>query len=1042
MERVVPWAQLEAALAPLCQASGDALAGLPTARLLRMHLLQRWFSLPDEVLAETVCDSRAMRAFCRIGPEDHVPDERAMRAFHDQLEQHDVGRSTLLALEEQLRESGVVVAGGSIAEPQVVQAQVPGKAAEAVSASLVDHALEQALYERDSQLHAFIDGAPAAIAMFDRQMRFLVVSCQYARDRNLTQADLIGRTVYEVFPQTPERWRTAHLRCLQGSTERCESDVFVRADGSSDLVRWEIRPWHQADGTVGGLILFSEVITERKEAERRITESEARLELATRAVALGIYDYNIAENITTWDARIRAIWGVGPDEEATFNTFLGGLHPEDRERTLFLLEESLGPNSDGHHRAEYRVINRQDGSVRWVSSNGSVFFEDGRAVRMVGTIQDVTERKRTALALEESERRFRTVVEQAADAFFLHDDAGRFIDVNQQACASLGYTREELLRLKVTDLQQDFDLPSSQRGWRQIEPGHAHTVYAQHRRKDGSAFPVETRLSACDIAGQRLYSLLVRDISERELAARALRDSEERFRHLTEAIPQLVWTCDDHARFDYVSAQWTQYTGQTLAQARCHGWLKVAHEQDRGVLRERWLAAVSRGVTFDAETRIRGADGQYRWFKQRAVPVRRADGTLERWFGTSTDITDLVAARESLSTLAEELRQADHRKDAFLATLSHELRNPLAPIRTAAQILVSPKLTDAQLNWARQVIQRQVTHMALLLDDLLEIARITRGKLVLKKERVSLNSIVDSAVEAARPLIEGKHHHLFVSLPARAPLLDADPLRMSQVLSNLLTNAAKYTDPGGQIQLTARLDGQMLVLSVKDNGIGIPPEALGRVFKMFWQLEGAAGRSEGGLGIGLAFVKGLVELHGGAIEALSDGPGHGSEFVVRLPVPTALPDADSSPRSDARPIPIVARRVLVADDNKDAADSLAMLLRLAGHEVRVAHSGRSALSLAQAFRPDTAVLDIGMPDIDGYGVASALRKEPGGEAMCLIALTGWGQEEDKERACQVGFDHHLTKPVKPETLEVLLSGNTWAARTPAVLPQAQERLEA
>jgi signal transduction histidine kinase/CheY-like chemotaxis protein len=382
----------------------------------------------------------------------------------------------------------------------------------------------------------------------------------------------------------------------------------------------------------------------------------------------------------------------------------------------------------------------------------------------------------------------------------------------------------------------------------------------------------------------------------------------------------------------------------------------------------------------------------------------------------------LHRSEEQLRATEAALREADHRKDLFLATLAHELRNPLAPIRTAVQILGSPHLAAPKLQWVQSVIQRQARHMALLLDDLLDVARITQGKLILKPTRVNLTSIVDAAVETARPLLDDRKHELNVTLPADAPILDADPLRLSQVLSNLLTNSAKYTNPGGQIQLVCRIEPTAVRISVTDNGIGIPAEALPKIFEMFSQVDGLSGRSEGGLGIGLSLVKGLVELHGGTIEVRSDGPGRGSEFSVRVPLAAARSPQFIEAHSDAPPPMTVGRRILVADDNKDAADSLAMLLELAGHEVRVAHNGRAALALAQAFRPDTALLDIGMPDLSGYEVAQELRREPWGTGIHLIALTGWGQDSDRQRARTAGFNHHVTKPIDPTALEALMSG--------------------
>ncbi|MBV9696359.1 MAG: response regulator, partial [Gammaproteobacteria bacterium] len=365
------------------------------------------------------------------------------------------------------------------------------------------------------------------------------------------------------------------------------------------------------------------------------------------------------------------------------------------------------------------------------------------------------------------------------------------------------------------------------------------------------------------------------------------------------------------------------------------------------------------------------------------------------------------------------LQEADRRKDTFLATLSHELRNPLAPIRNAAEVLTSAQLDVTQLTWARSVIQRQVTHMALLLDDLLDLARITSGKLRLRRQSCSLRSVVDAAVETSRPLLQKKEQQLTVRIPEDVPALNADPLRLAQVLSNLLSNAVKYTAPHGHIELSGAVQAGKLVLSVKDDGIGIAPDRLGELFTMFAQIPSAQRWSEGGLGIGLALAKGLMELHGGTIQAASAGPGQGSEFTVRLPLKAATPVRPSAPRPAVAPVARL-RRVLIADDNQDAAESLAMLLTLDGFEVRTAYNGEDALALARGFRPEVALLDIGMPILDGYATAQAMRRQEG-DAVRLIALTGWGQEEDKRRAFAAGFSAHLTKPVDPERLRDLLA---------------------
>ena len=448
------------------------------------------------------------------------------------------------------------------------------------------------------------------------------------------------------------------------------------------------------------------------------------------------------------------------------------------------------------------------------------------------------------------------------------------------------------------------------------------------------------------------------------------------------------------------------------------------HPEDRTATRQAIDASIRDRTPYDIVYRtVHPGSGAVKWIRALGGTDYASDGTPTHFDGVTVDVSAQKLDQQKLASLNHQLRQQDRRKDDFIATLSHELRNPLAPIRAAAKVIASPQVAPAQLQRAQLIIERQVTHMALLLDDLLDVARITQGKLQLKKETVALIDVVDAAVEAVRPALNSKNHELSLSLPTEPVLLDADPLRLSQILSNLLTNAAKYSDAGSHIQVAGAIQGDRVSLSVKDNGIGIPSESITGIFEMFSQIEGVTGRSDGGLGIGLALVKGLTELHGGTVEARSGGLGHGSEFIVRLPfVPShpATPPLITDPALKAS----VRRRILIADDNKDAAESLSMVLELAGHEVRVANLGRTALSLAQAFRPDTALLDIGMPDLSGYEVAQDLRRQPWGTKIQLIALTGWGQENDRRRAIEAGFDHHLTKPIDPDQLEAVIASHS------------------
>jgi PAS domain S-box-containing protein len=368
----------------------------------------------------------------------------------------------------------------------------------------------------------------------------------------------------------------------------------------------------------------------------------------------------------------------------------------------------------------------------------------------------------------------------------------------------------------------------------------------------------------------------------------------------------------------------------------------------------------------------------------------------------------------------EQLNDADRRKDEFLATLAHELRNPLAPVRNAVQYLRLKGPPTPELAWARDVIDRQTQAMTRLIDDLMDVSRISRGKIELQRQQVDLATVIANAVETSQPKIEMFNHLLTVNLPPAPVMVDGDPTRLSQVFLNLLNNAAKYTDPGGRIELLAALDDRDVVVSVRDNGIGIPAANLESIFEIFSQVEGALSRSRGGLGIGLSLVKRLVEMHGGSVEARSDGLDQGSEFVVRLPIVVQL--GDRAPRR-AGAAPVASRadlRILVVEDNHDAAESLSMLLRMLGHRVVMAFDGQEALALAESFSPHVLLCDVGLPKLNGYEVARAIRRESWGDGMVLIAITGWGQDHDRHHSHEAGFDRHLVKPVDVPALMHML----------------------
>ena len=500
-------------------------------------------------------------------------------------------------------------------------------------------------------------------------------------------------------------------------------------------------------------------------------------------------------------------------------------------------------------------------------------------------------------------------------------------------------------------------------------------------------------------------------VSRRDSAR--IRASERRLAVTMRSIGDGVIVTDAQGAITMLNGVAEDLTGWTAQEAEGKPLdlvFRIVHEESRQPAENPVTRVLREGriVGLATHTALLRKDGTERPISDSAAPVFDAERSL---IGVVLVFRDATAQRDT----ERVLRDADRKKDEFLAILAHELRNPLAPIRQAAQIARFTGTTEEQRRWTLDVIDRQVGHMARLLDDLLDVARITRGTLEIRRSRVQLSSVVQDALEMARPLLDAHRHTLDIISPSQDLVLDADPLRLAQVIGNLLTNAAKYTPPAGHIRLSVRRDGDFAVVQVADNGIGLSEDALGKVFDMFVQIDPPFDRAEPGLGIGLALTKGLIALHHGDIEARSAGPGLGSEFIVRLPL-ASIAHVPAMPPHKAEPRPSISLRVLVADDNRDAADSLALLLKMQGHHVNVAYDGEQALRSLESETPDIALLDIGMPKLSGYEVAERIRAQDGASGIALVAITGWGQTPDEQRARAAGFDHHLIKPVEVDTV--------------------------
>jgi PAS domain S-box-containing protein len=516
------------------------------------------------------------------------------------------------------------------------------------------------------------------------------------------------------------------------------------------------------------------------------------------------------------------------------------------------------------------------------------------------------------------------------------------------------------------------------------------------------------------------FNAMLQELGKRagtlEQANRALRESDERYQLAVRGSSAGLWDWDMAGDTNFFSPRVREMLGYTLEEFpnQASAMRNVLHPQDRARVSDALRAHLQDDLPYQVECRLRHRSGDWRWFMVAGAALKDAAGKPYRMAGSIIDITERKQAEQTL-------HEASRAKDEFLATLAHELRNPLAPIRTGLEILKKDAGNGPPSQRARGIIERQLVHMIRLIDDLLDISRITSGKIHLERKPMALRTVIESAVETSRPGMEAGRHQLEIDLPAEEIRIDADFTRLAQSVANLLNNAAKYTPAGGRILLQVRRDGDDALIRVQDNGVGIPPEMLGRVFQLFAQVGRTIDRSQGGLGIGLSLVRSLVELHGGSVMAQSAGAGRGSTFTIRVPcLAPALGAAVAAPPATAAPVAREGLRVLLADDNVDAADTMSAMLEMSGHAVRTVYCGQEALDAAAAFAPDVMLLDIGMPGMSGYELAQRLRADGRYANTILVALTGWGSESDRALAMEAGFDHHLTKPVDQHALEPLL----------------------
>ena len=761
-------------------------------------------------------------------------------------------------------------------------------------------------------------------------------------------------------------------------------------------------------------------LSEQKRAEREIRESQARFKATFDNAAVGIALVDRNGHWLQVNDRLCAIVGYSRDELLS-SRFQAITHPADLLTDLALAEEVV-EGRRSNYSIEKRYL-RKDGGWAWVNLTVSAkLADDGSFDHFISVVEDISKRH----------------------------------DAEESLQAALSASRTGTFRWNIvtneiwwdTELRHIFGLPSDapigaiEDFLTRVHPDYREAVVAELQRCNelGKDFDLELKILWPDGSERWIYDrgralrdpsgkpVLMTgacvDITERKLAEQDVRERERTLRAVTDNTPDMLARFDRDLRHVFVSQSVERMSGIPASQylGRTNRELGMPAHLCR--LWEDALTNVfTRGQPVSIEFEYQGVD-QLHYFSSRCIPETGPDGVVEHVLAVAHDRTLEHQAQQAL-------READRRKDEFLATLAHELRNPLAPLRNGLTILQKLGVSD-QVVRVRDMMERQLAHMVRLVDDLLDVSRVTTGKVVLRKDMITLQTAVQFAVEATRPHIEAAGHRLRVDLPLEALWVHGDQTRLSQVTTNLLTNAAKYTPGGGDIRLRVFHRAPHAVIEVTDSGVGIPADSLPHVFEMFSQVNATLERSQGGLGIGLALVKALVELHNGEVNAHSDGPGRGSTFVVRIPainesligrplLPALLPD-----------IAVEPRRILAVDDNEDAVHSLAEILKLDGHTVQVALGGEAALQAIEAFVPHFVLLDIGMPGLDGHEVARRMRVMPKLSATRLVALTGWGTEEDKALAAAAGFDFHLTKPVSQAALHLIL--NESMALTPAGRP--------
>jgi len=870
---------------------------------------------------------------------------------------------------------------------------------------------EEALRASEEKYRRLYEGMRDAFVSVDMERRITECNQAFVDMLGYSAEELATMTYLDLTP-APRHDEDADIErqvMSQGFSRLFEKE-YRRKDGTVFPVELRAILIRDKEGRPQGQWGIVRDITERKQARQALRESEERFRLIAQVAPVPLVVVRLADHISLY-ANPLAAELAGLDQTGMTGRKATEFYaePEQRDRMIEALKR------EGVVRNREMLFKRADGTCFWGLYSAALAHLDNEEV-VISSVKDISERKRTEDALRESEERYRALVTASSQIVWRCDPEGKLLDVSEGWADLTGQTETQLKGGEwMESIHPDDRLAAEQAQRLAFVEGKPFHTELRVRAKDGSYRWLRGYGVPIYAADGRIKEWVgaSADVTEYKLIGNALREREAQLSTLTASVPAILWSADGDGVVNYASQAYFDFTGLPPESLASGEWVHMIHPDDRDWVVATWRQAVREGYAPPVEYRVMRADGSFRWFKGEAEPTYDEQGRIIKWFGSIVDI-------DGPKQLEAELVKRDRLKDEFLAMLAHELQNPLAPILIAAQLLESRGREDAELfEWAVGAISHEAKHLSRLVSELLDVARVTQGKINLKKGRFDLREVVKRVVEIKRLLIGGDGQQILCQAPAAPVMVEADKTRIEQVLGNLLSNAMKYTPDGGLISVSLARDGEFAELRVRDNGIGIPPDQLADVFGLFSQIGSSLERSNGGLGIGLALAKRLIEKHGGSIEAHSEGLGLGSEFVLRLP---ALPPADEElglgGGTSALP-PQVRARVLVVDDNEMVRTALGLLVESMGCEVFQAGDGLKALDVARSQPLDLALLDIGLPGMDGFELARQLRQMPGLAGLKLVAVSGYNLGDDR-RSADGGFDHHLTKPVDADQLAKIL----------------------